>query len=184
MEAAITYGNGFYKKKYKSLFADMTDSLEDEKKEAYRKVEVEAERLKVFSNFMEMFEYAATNYVQFEMFLSAMDKYCVYEYLPENRLKVIHLEDDMSLILKLSYFFDYAVQMKKKNKKQRIRIFTYPATLFQYDYLTGYCWLKQALHKGKSLTITLKSSRFKYPNESAPICSQISSFVCLEAIRR
>ena len=78
----------------------------------------------------------------------------------------------------------YAVQMKKKNKKQRIRIFTYPATLFQYDYLTGYCWLKQALHKGKSLTITLKSSRFKYPNESAPICSQISSFVCLEAIRR
>lgn len=54
--------------------------------------------------------------MQFEMFLSAMDKYCVYEYLPENRLKVIHLEDDMSLILKLSYFFDYAVQMKKKNK--------------------------------------------------------------------
>ena len=24
LEAAITYGNGFYKKKYKSLFADMT----------------------------------------------------------------------------------------------------------------------------------------------------------------
>ena len=116
LEAAITYGNGFYKKKYKSLSGDMVDSLEDEKKEAYRKVEVEAERLKVFSNFMEMFEYAATNYVQFEMFLSAMDRYRVYEYLPENRLKVIHLEDDMSLILKLSYFLDYAVQMKKKNK--------------------------------------------------------------------
>ena len=116
LEAAITYGNGFYKKKYKSLSGDMVDSLEDEKKEAYRKVEVEAERLKVFSNFMEMFEYAATNYVQFEMFLSAMDRYRVYEYLPENRLKVIHLEDDMSLILKLSYFLDYAIQMKKKNK--------------------------------------------------------------------
>ena len=116
LEAAITYGNGFYKKKYKSLSGDMVDYLEDEKKEAYRKVEVEAERLKVFSNFIEMFEYAAMNYVQFEMFLSVMDKYRVYEYLPENRLKVIHLEDDMSLILKLSYFLDYAIQMKKKNK--------------------------------------------------------------------
>ena len=116
LEAAITYGNGFYKKKYKSLSGDMVDSLEDEKKEAYRKVEVEAERLKVFSNFMEMFEYAATNYMQFEMFLSAMDRYRVYEYLPENRLKVIHLEDDMSLILKLSYFLDYAIQMKMKKK--------------------------------------------------------------------
>ena len=87
LEAAITYGNGFYKKKYKSLSGDMVDSLEDEKKKAYRKVEVEVERLKEFSNFMEMFEYAATNYVQFEMFLSVMDKYRVYEYLPENSLQ-------------------------------------------------------------------------------------------------
>ena len=150
LEAAITYGNGFYKKKYKSLSGEMLDYLEDEKKDAYQKVEAEAERLKVFSNFMEMFEYAATNYMQFEMFLSAMDRYRVYEYLPESRLKVIHLEDDMSLILKLSYFLDYAVQMKKKNKS--IWIFVDGADEFLYS-VTGSDFVIALLERTEKLHV-------------------------------
>jgi len=116
LEACITYGNGFYKQKYKTLTGDKDSLLEDEKINAYRKVEEEAERLKIYSNYRDMFEYAATNYINFEVFLSAMDRYRVYGDLPDSRLKVVHIESDMDLIIKLSYFLDYAVQMKKKNK--------------------------------------------------------------------
>lgn len=90
--------------------------LEDEKINAYRKVEAEAERLKIYTKFMDILDYATENYMHFEMFLSAMDRYRVYGELPEHRLKVIHLENDMDMIIKLSYFLDYAVRMKKKNK--------------------------------------------------------------------
>lgn len=116
LEACITYGNGFYRKKYKTLTGEKDNLLEDEKRDAYRKVEAEAERLKIYSNYRDMFEYAATNYINFEMFLSAMDRYRVYGDLPDSRLKVVHIESDMDLIIKLSFFLDYAVQMKKKNK--------------------------------------------------------------------
>ena len=116
LEACITYGNGFYKKKYKTLTGDKDVILEDEKINAYRKVEAEAERLKIYTKFMDILDYATENYMHFEMFLSAMDRYRVYGELPEHRLKVIHLENDMDMIIKLSYFLDYAVRMKKKNK--------------------------------------------------------------------
>lgn len=116
LEACITYGNGFYKKKYKTLTGENDSILENEKMSTYRKVEAEAERLKLFNNFAELFDYAATNYMQFEIFLSAMDRYRVYGELPESRLKVVNIENDMDLIIKLSSFWDYAVQMKKKNK--------------------------------------------------------------------
>ena len=45
-----------------------------------------------------------------------MDRYRVYGGLPENRLKVIHFENEMDMIIKLSYFLDYAIRMKKKNR--------------------------------------------------------------------
>ena len=116
LEACITYGNGFYKKKYKTLTGDKDVILEDEKISAYRKVEAEAERLKIYSKFADVLDYVTENYLHFEMFLSAMDRYRVYGGLPENRLKVIHLENEMDIIIKLSYFLDYAIRMKKKNR--------------------------------------------------------------------
>lgn len=116
LEAAITYGNGFYKKKYKTLTGEKDNLLEDEKINAYKKVEAEAERLKIYSKFADMLDYATDNYTHFEMFLSAMDRYRVYGDLPEDRLKIVHLENDMDMIIKLSYFLDYAVRMKKKNR--------------------------------------------------------------------
>ena len=75
LEACITYGNGFYKKKYKTLTGEKDNLLEDEKRTAYRKVEAEAERLKIYSKLEDMLDYASENCMHFEMFLSAMDRY-------------------------------------------------------------------------------------------------------------
>lgn len=58
LEAAITYGNGFYKRKYKTLTGEKDILLEDEKINAYKKVEAEAERLKIYSKFADMLDYA------------------------------------------------------------------------------------------------------------------------------
>lgn len=116
LETCITYGSGFYKKKYKNLTGDKDIFLEDEKKNIYKKVEIEAEQLKGYSNFKDMLDYAVSNFIHFEMFLSAMNNYKVYGTLPQNRLRVISLEDEMELIIQLSYFLDYAVRAKKKNK--------------------------------------------------------------------
>ena len=170
LEACITYGNGFYKKKYKTLTGEKDNLLEDEKRTAYRKVEAEAERLKIYSNYRDMFEYAATNYINFEMFLSAMDRYRVYGDLPDSRLKVVHIESDMDMIIILSYFLDYAVRMKKKNKN--IWLFLDGADELLYS-TTGSDFLIALLERTEKLhvpvTLVIDDSVHIFTNQDASI---------------
>ena len=170
LEACITYGNGFYKKKYKTLTGEKDNLLEDEKRTAYRKVEAEAERLKIYSKLEDMLDYASENFMHFEMFLSAMDRYMVYGNLPQSRLKAIHIESDMDMIIKLSYFLDYAVRMKKKNKN--IWLFVDGADELLYS-TTGSDFLIALLERTEKLhvpvTLIIDDSVHIFTNQDASI---------------
>ena len=170
LEACITYGNGFYKKKYKTLTGEKDNLLEDEKRTAYRKVEAEAERLKIYSKLEDMLDYASENFMHFEMFLSAMDRYMVYGELPQSRLKVVHIENDMDMIIKLSYFLDYAVRMKKKNKN--IWLFLDGADELLYS-TTGSDFLIALLERTEKLhvpvTLVIDDSVHIFTNQDASI---------------
>lgn len=97
---------------------------------------------------MEMFEHAATNYVQFEMFLSVMDRYRVYEYLPENRLKVIHepihftatFVDEEGIVLSevtFGYFGGPNVLFSVEQKEGDTVMWKPSVEISGYEYLTS-----------------------------------------------